>query len=214
MVKRNPERTKETILDAATGEFTCYGLGGARIDAIAERAGSNKRMIYHYFGDKEGLYFAVLDHAFAKMLAAERALEIDYTQPLFGIAEITRFTWQYFLANPEMVSLLGTENLNHGRFLAKSANGKLVNHHLLEKLQNLADRGIEEGSVRSGLDALKIFMTVASMSFFYLSNRFTLSTIFDRDFERKESLARWEDHIVHVVLKSTAPQLSEASSSA
>ncbi|QLL66224.1 TetR/AcrR family transcriptional regulator (plasmid) [Sinorhizobium mexicanum] len=177
-------------------------MGGARIDNIARRSGSNKRMIYHYFGDKEGLYAEVLDHAFARMRSAEQSLDFDLLTPMEGVEKIARFIWQYFLTNPEILSLLGTENLHQARFLDRSSNGKLLNHQLVRKLQALIRHGQADGVMKGDIDALKVFLTMLSMSFFYLSNRYTLSTMFNKDLEQEDVLARWEDHIVHVVSQS------------
>ncbi|WP_312887647.1 TetR family transcriptional regulator [Rhizobium laguerreae] len=201
-VRRDPERTREAILQAAMGEIVAHGLGGARIDKIAERSGSNKRMIYHYFGDKEGLYVEVLDHALDKMRLAEGALRLDDCSPVEGVKVIVHFVWRYFLQNPEIISLLETENLQRARYLRASANGRLVNHQLVEKLSKLIERGRSEARFPADVSSLYVFLTIFSLCFFYLSNRYTLSTIFDKDLEDAGTLAHWEDHIVHVVLQS------------
>jgi DNA-binding transcriptional regulator YbjK len=200
--KRDPARTRETILQAATIEFSEHGIGGARIDQIARRSGSNKRMIYHYFGDKEGLYVEVLDHVFCKMLAAEHLLDLDGLGSMEGVEMITRFVWRYFLANPEILNLLGTENLCQAKFIARAPSGKLVNQMLVKRLEILIRQGVEDGTVRDDADALKVFFTAVSLSFFYLSNRYTLSTIFNRNLGDVAMLSKWESHIVHVVARS------------
>ncbi|MFK0335508.1 TetR/AcrR family transcriptional regulator [Rhizobium sp. NPDC090275] len=200
--RRDPERTRNTILKAATEEIVAHGLGGARIDKIAERAKSNKRMIYHYFGDKEGLYAEVLDHGLRKMRLAETSLRLSECSPLEGVEAIVRFVWRYFLENPEILSLLETENLHRARYLQASANGRHLNYQLVEQLRGLLDRGAAEGSFRRDVDPLNVFLSSLSLSFFYLSNRYTLSTIFNKDLEDASALAQWESHIVHVVTRS------------
>ena len=117
---RDPERTRAAILEAATAEFTAKGLTGARVDEIARRSGMNKRMIYHYFGDKEGLYLAVLEAAYSGIRSAERGLELADKDPVECIRELVLFTWRYFLDHPEFLSLLGTENLHRAAYLKKS----------------------------------------------------------------------------------------------
>jgi len=107
-ITRDPERTRGAILAAATQEFTGSGLTGARVDAIARRARVNKRMIYHYFGDKDGLYLAVLEATYQSIRAAEMDLHLTDRDPVDGMRELVRFTWGYFLAHPEFLSLLGT----------------------------------------------------------------------------------------------------------
>ncbi|MBX3538855.1 MAG: TetR/AcrR family transcriptional regulator, partial [Chelatococcus sp.] len=118
---RDPDRTSQSILMAATREFADKGIGGARVDAVAERAGVNKRMIYHYFGDKQRLYMAVLEEAYASIRSAEAALKLETADPEDGIRRLTAFTWQYFLDNPEFLSLLATENLHKAENLRESA---------------------------------------------------------------------------------------------
>ncbi len=109
-LQRDPERTRASILAAATREFAENGIGGARVDSIAERAGINKRMLYHYFGDKEQLYLAVLEEAYVGIRTAEKSLNLSDLEPEQGIAELAMFTWDYFWNIPEFWSLLGTEN--------------------------------------------------------------------------------------------------------
>lgn len=189
-------------MQAATVEFAAYGLGGGRIDKIARQAGANKRMIYHYFGDKEGLYIEVLDRVFGKMREAELSLDFSGVTPMRGVELITRFIWRYFVSNPEILSLLGTENLFQARFLATAPNGIRVNRKLVKKLKELLAQGEDDHASIEDADALMLFLTIASLSFFYLSNRFTLSTIFNIQLDDTAMLARWEEHIVHTVLRS------------
>ncbi|MBB3544946.1 MULTISPECIES: TetR/AcrR family transcriptional regulator [unclassified Rhizobium] len=203
-VHRDPDKTREDILNAAMNEIVENGFGGARIDRIAERSGFNKRMIYHYFGDKEQLYVAVLDHALGKMRIAETCLNFHKMAPEEGVEEIVRFVWHYFLENPEILSLLGTENLQRAKFIHRSPNGRLLNHHLVRELGKYLRQGSAHGAFIAEIDPLNVFLTVLSLSFFYLSNRYTLSTIFSRDFTEGTYLRLWEAHIVHVVQKSIA----------
>ena len=119
-ITRDPERTRGAILAAATQEFTANGLTGARVDAIAQRARVNKRMIYHYFGDKDGLYLAVLEATYGSIRAAELDLHLTDRDPVDGMRELVLFTWRYFLAHPEFLSLLGTENLHKAAYLKRS----------------------------------------------------------------------------------------------
>ncbi|WP_040622744.1 TetR/AcrR family transcriptional regulator, partial [Rhodovulum sp. PH10] len=118
---RDPVRTRAAILDAATHEFKAKGLTGARVDTIAARSGVNKRMIYHYFGGKEGLYVAVLEETYTAIRTAEAALHLGDRDAIEAIRELVRFTWQYFIDHPEFLTLLGTENLHRARYLKQSA---------------------------------------------------------------------------------------------
>lgn len=202
VLQRDPERTRSAILEAATREFAENGMGGARVDAIAERAGTNKRMLYHYFGDKEQLYLHVLEEAYVRIRTAERALHIGDRSPEEGIGELALFTWRYFLEHPEFLSLLGTENLHRARWLRQSVRLKELHSHLIGELSDVLERGKSEGVFIESADPLHVYLTIASLGYFYLSNQYTLSTIFGRDLIDPAQLGSWEKHIVHVTLAS------------
>ena len=199
-VTRDPERTRAAILAAATAEFTAKGLTGARIDAIAKSAGANKRMIYHYFGDKDALYLAVLEATYEAIRVAEQALHLGDRDPVEGMRELVLFTWRYFLAHPEFLSLLGTENLHKAAHLKRSKRIRELHSPLVGMISGLLERGARERVFRSGIDPVELYVTIAALGFFYLSNRHTLSTIFGRDLSGAKSLAARGQHIVDVVL--------------
>ena len=177
-------------------------MGGARVDAIAERAGTNKRMLYHYFGDKEQLYLRVLEEAYVGIRTAERELHIGDRTPQEGIGELALFTWRYFLKHPEFLSLLGTENLHRARWLRQSVRLKELHSHLIGELSDVLERGKKAGVFIADADPLNVYLTIASLGYFYLSNQYTLSTIFGRDLVEPGNLDAWERHIVHVTLAS------------
>lgn len=197
---RDPERTSAAILAAAVQEFAAKGYGGARIDAIAARAGINKRMLYHYFGDKDALYLAVLESAYRKIRSAERELHLSELHPEGAIRELVRFTWNYFLKNPEFLSLLGTENLHRAKFLKRSARIFELHSPLIAVLSDILERGVRARIFRPGIDPVQLYITIASLGFFYLSNRWTLSTIFRRDLMQTAELDARGNHIIEVVL--------------
>ena len=199
-VTRNPERTRAAILAAATQEFTANGLTGARVDAIAKRARVNKRMIYHYFGGKDGLYLAVLETTYAAIRAAEQELHLTDRDPVDGMRELVLFTWHYFLAHPEFLSLLGTENLHKAAYLKRSSRIRELHSPLVGMISALLDRGAREGVFREGVDPVELYVTIAALGFFYLSNQHTLSTIFGRELSATKRIAAREQHIVDVVL--------------
>lgn len=197
---RDPERTRAAILAAATAEFTANGLTGARVDAIAARARVNKRMIYHYFGDKDGLYLAVLEATYEHIRAAELDLHLTDRDPVDGMRELVKFTWAYFIAHPEFLSLLGTENLHKAAYLKRSKRIRELHSPLVGMISSLLERGEKARVFRTGVDPVELYVTIAALGFFYLSNRHTLSTIFGRDLSGAKSLAAREKHIVEVVL--------------
>ncbi|WP_163264034.1 TetR/AcrR family transcriptional regulator [Chelativorans alearense] len=201
-VSRDPERTQAAILEAATAEFAEKGIGGARVDMIAERAGTNKRMLYHYFGDKIGLYVAVLEAAYGAIRSAERELDLAHKAPEEALSELSRFTWHYFLKHPEFISLLNTENLHNAEHLRGSRKLMEMHSHFVTELAEVLRRGAEDGLFRPGIDPINVYITIAALGYFYLSNRHTLSAIFDRDLSDPARLAEWEVHVVKTVLAS------------
>ncbi len=205
MATRNPVLNRRAILDAATHEFATKGFGGARVDAIAARAGSNKRMLYHYFGNKEDLYLAVLEETYRGIRLAEADLNLSHLEPEDGVRRLVLFTWRYFIDHPEFLSLLNTENLMGGRFLKRSENIRDLHSPLVSLLSDLLDRGVEKGVFRAGVTPVQLYVTIAGLGFFYMSNRWTLSTIFGRDLAANEALAERGEHIVDVVLGYLRP---------
>jgi AcrR family transcriptional regulator len=197
---RDPERTSAAILAAAVKEFKEHGYGGARIDAIAKRANINKRMLYHYFGDKDALYLAVLEGAYIAIRTAETRLHLADLDPAQGVRELVLFTWRYYQEHPEFLSLLGTENLLKAKFLKRSARIFDLNSPLIATLSDLLQRGEADGQFKPDQDALDVYLSIAGMCFFYLSNRYTLTTTFRRDLGEKKELARWGDHVADVIL--------------
>jgi AcrR family transcriptional regulator len=197
---RDPERTRAAILRAATAEITAKGLTGARVDAIAKRAGVNKRMLYHYFGDKQGLYLAVLEHTYAAIRTAEIGLNLTELDPIAGMRKLVLFTWAYFIDHPEFLSLLTTENMNRASYLKRSKNIRPLHGSLVDMISVLLKRGAEQGVFRTGVDPVELYISIAGLGFFYMSNRHTLSTIFGKNLSAPDRLAARGDHIVEVVL--------------
>jgi AcrR family transcriptional regulator len=203
---RDPERTSASILAAAVAEFTEKGYAGARIDAIAARSGANKRMIYHYFGDKDGLYLAVLESAYAGIRSAEAELHLTDLEPVQAIERLVGFTWDYFIAHPEFLSILSTENLHRARFLRKSKRVLQLHSPLVSMISEVLKRGAERGVFRSGVDPVYVYISIASLGIFYLSNRWTLSAIFTRDLTAQPEIRAWGRHIAAVILGYLRPE--------
>ncbi|WP_075214361.1 TetR family transcriptional regulator [Mongoliimonas terrestris] len=197
---RNPERTAASILAAAIREFAEKGFDGARVDVIARRAGTNKRMLYHYYGDKEALYLRVLEEAYGSIRFAERRLDLARRDPEEGIRELALFTWHYFVDHPEFLSLLGTENLMKARHLKRSATISAMHSNFITELSAVLQRGESMGVFKKGLDPIDVYLTIAALGFFYLSNRHTLSTIFRRDLEAPDQIHHWGEHVVATTL--------------
>jgi AcrR family transcriptional regulator len=197
---RDAKRTEASILAAATAEFARHGLGGARVDRIAERARSNKRMLYYYFGSKDALFLAVLESAYAGIRRAEEGLDLLNTDPADGVRRLIEFTWRYFTDHPEFLALLNSENLHEARHLKRSQQIRGMNSPLIETLTVLLRRGQRSGDFRSRVDPLQLYISIAGLSYFFLSNSHTLSAVFGTDlFSAKQRKDRLE-HMISLVL--------------
>jgi len=199
---RDPARTRSKILDAATVEFARYGLGGARVDRIAERAGANKRMLYYYYGSKEELFLAALEESYAHIRNAERDLDLEHRDPREALKRLVEFTWRYYLEHPEFMTLLNSENLHKGRHVQRSERVRQLHSPLVETLRTILRRGERQGFFRPGVDPVQLYISIAGEGYFYLSNRYTLSRIFDRDLMAPRALAGRARHITQTILNS------------
>lgn len=201
---RDPEKTRQNILDAATDEFARHGLGGARVDRIAERAGANKRMLYYYFGSKEELFLAVLEAAYERIRSAERELDLEHADPREALKRLVEFTWRYSLEHPEFQSLLNSENMYKGHHLRRSRRVHRLHSPLVETLRDILRRGERLGLFRRGIDPVQLYISIAAEGYFYLSNRYTLSRIFARDLMAPRALAARERHVRDMILNSVS----------
>ena len=186
--QRDAEATRARILEAAKSEFSALGLGGARVDVIADRAGANKRMIYHYFGSKEALFTAVLEEAYLSIRHAERALDLEHLSPREALTTLVRFTWNYYLENPEFLTLVNSENLHRARHLEDSARIRETGRSLVDMVRSILDRGVADGVFRSGIDPVQLNITIAAIGYYYLTNRHTGAILFERDFVARDAL--------------------------
>lgn len=197
---RNSARTKAAILVAGRAEFAERGFEGARVDAIAERAGANKRLLYHYFGNKEDLYRAVLLDAYEEIRRGERALSLDQYSPVDAMDRLVRFTFRHFLANPWFPRLLGTENIENARFLKTLPDIKALHSPLVGQITAILKRGAESGIFRRDVDPVQLYISIAALGFFYVSNMATLSVIFDRDLSGVAMVQEREAQAVQMVI--------------
>jgi AcrR family transcriptional regulator len=186
---RDAEATRQAILTAATAEFSRKGLGGARVDAIAARARANKRMIYHYFGSKEKLFTAVLEDAYGHIRSAELKLPLAELEPEAALEVLLRFTWDYYLAQPEFLSLVNSANLHKARHVKDSERFKTTGPPFVGLVKSILDRGVAKGLFRPGIDPVQLNITMAAVGYYYLTNRFTGEILFERDFMTPERLA-------------------------
>ncbi|MCC8973905.1 TetR family transcriptional regulator [Bradyrhizobium sp. Cham227] len=207
--QRDPQGMRLRILEAAKQEFAAHGLAGARVDRIAANADANKRMLYYHVGNKENLYLEVLEGAYEKIRAEERTLDLEHLDPPEAIGRLIDFTWNYFLRNPEFLALLNTENLAKAKHLKRSTKVKSMHSPFVEMIRTVVTRGVESGDFRVAVDPVQLYISIAGLAFFYLSNSATLSVIFGRDLLKKDARDERLEHMTALVLaaltgKSTA----------
>jgi AcrR family transcriptional regulator len=176
--KRDAQATRARLLKVAVAEFSAKGYSGARIETLAARARVNVRMIYHYFGGKEGLYIQVLEHTLGQLRTDELKLDFSAAAPIDGVLQLFDFIDNHFTAHPELMLLLSSENLNKARFMKKSVLIPVMATPVLRLLKTLLERGAADGSLMQGIDALHLYVTLVSLAYFHKSNAHTLSSIF------------------------------------
>jgi len=192
--RRDREATRARILKAATAEFARHGFAGARGERIAARARSSERMLYYYFGSKEGLFRAALESVYAALRDAERALRLDERPALEALDGFCRFVWRYYVEHPEFISLVNTENLHQARHLRKSPRVHELVSPVVGMLAELLARGKREDAFRAGIDPVELYLAIASLGYFVLSNQHTLSAVLGRELREPEQLARhWQE---------------------
>jgi AcrR family transcriptional regulator len=180
--KYDAEKTRRNILSVATREFARNGYNGARIDAIAARTSTTKRMIYYYFGGKEQLYIAVLEDQYTRIRDAESALGLDGLPPEQAVRRLAEFTFDYDHAHPEFVRLVAVENIHHARHLRKSAKIRSVNARIIGTIDRILKRGRRQRVFAATVRAVDVHMLMSALCFFHVSNLHTFGTIFRRDF--------------------------------
>lgn len=182
--RRDPARTRTKLLDAAVAEFSEQGFHGARTDRIARRAGTNIRMLYHYFGSKDDLYIAVLEVVLAKLRHDELRIDPEVGEPLDNLLHVFDYVDAHFGKHPELRKLLAFENLNEARHLARSQSILTTSSPVITLLRRLLQRGASAGTVRAGVDALHLYVAMVSLAYYGRAHAFTLSQIFGRDLHR------------------------------
>jgi AcrR family transcriptional regulator len=194
--KNNPEKTRQEILLAAVTEFAEQGLSGARVDAIAERTRTSKRMIYYYFGSKEQLYLAVLEKLYGDIRATEEELEPDE-----AIRRLVEFTFEHHNRNVDFIRVVSIENIHKGAHIAKSQVIAALNKSVLTSIASILDRGVAARLFRRDIDPLDLHMLISSFCFFRVSNRHTFSTIYEIDLSEPAVSERHKRMIGDAVLR-------------
>lgn len=193
------ERTRANILAVAREAFADKGLMGARIDEIAAKTNTSKRMIYYHFGSKVGLYQAVLEQEYRAIRDREAALSIDDRSPVEALRAHVRLTFDHHFRNPDFVRLVMNENMLRGAYIRNVDAIRDRSRDVIASLSAILDRGVAEGRFRPDLDPLDLHMTISALCFHYVANRHTFSCIFGCDMETSAATERRRDQIVEIV---------------
>ena len=210
--KRDATVTRQRILDAARSEFSQHGYSGGRIDRIARNACANVQMIYRYFGSKDDLYLAVLEDTYSRIRALERQLDLAAYPPVEGMRRLVEFTFDYLVENTDFVPIIRNENVIGGQFAKRSKVVPNTTPPLVAAIEDLLKRGRAAGAFKVEVDPMQLYVTVLALCFTHLSNRHTLSVMFQHDLGDPEWLAQRRKHVVDVVcfyLTKGSPEESE-----
>lgn len=197
----DPERTKANILEVAAVEFGEKGLAGARIDEIAAATRTSKRMIYYYFGSKEGLYLAVLEESYRKVREIEAELHLQDLEPEQALRRLVAFTFDHHLSHENYIRLVMSENINRGQYIAQSQRIQELNVPAIDAIRKLYDRGVKTGVFRAGLDPVDIHASISALSFFNVSNRHTFGAIFKLDTRSPAYIAHRRDNVIEMIVR-------------
>lgn len=197
----DPERTRAEILDVATSVFAEMGYSGSSIEILAEKMNASKRMIYYYFESKEGLYKSVLLKYYQTLRGDEARLELDHRAPLDALRELVGFTFDYHVAHPDHVRLSMVENIHKGRHISELAEAESLNSAAIDVVRKICERGVAAGLIRPDVRAIDIYLSIAAMSFFNVSNRYTVERIFGYDMAAPASSEARKRCIVDMILR-------------
>jgi AcrR family transcriptional regulator len=202
--QRDAERTRNEILEVATREFAERGYAGARVDEIAARMRTTKRMIYYYFGGKEQLFVAVLERAYAEIRRAEQEVDVDQLDPLSALRRIAELTFDHHESHPDFIRLVSIENIHRARHMAKSAAIANLGTPAVDVLSRILERGRAEGVIRREIDAVDLHMMISAFCVFRVANRHTFGTLFERDLIAPELRDRYRAMLGDMVVAYVA----------
>ena len=199
--KQDPEGVRANILQVALEEFSRNGLSGARMDEIAAKTLTSKRMIYYYFGDKEGLYRRVIEEAYRKVRAGEEELQLDHLRPRDALKRLVEFTFDHHRRNPDFIRLVMIENIHHGEYLKNSDTIRRLNEAAISRVADIYRKGVAEGVFRDGLSPLAIHWQISALSFFNVSNEISFSLLFGDELYTKTGQASLQEQAAEAVLR-------------
>ena len=197
---RNAVRTRAELLEVAEQEFAAKGFAGARVDEIVRRCGVTKNVLYHYFQSKEILFVEVMELAYARMRHHQSEWSLAHLDPEKAVSSLTLFTFEHFRKNPNIIQLLNSENLYKAKHISMSEKIPSLYDPLMASIRDILDRGQESGRFRRDVDPIDLYITISGISYFYLSNQYTLGYALQRDLMAPERLKQREKHMVDVIL--------------
>ncbi|MBI2728691.1 MAG: TetR family transcriptional regulator [Polaromonas sp.] len=196
------QTTRDNILRAATRVFARYGYDGGSVEKISKSAKSFDRMIYYYFGSKEGLFIEVLEDMYRRMNDAELKLSLDIEKPVESLKDVIRFVVSYYAKNPEFITLLNTENLHRGKHISKSLRAREYSSPAIAIISQLLESGVKKGVFRNDVSARNVYLLIAATGYFYISNRHTLTAFLGEDLQAPQAMADWQDFIIMTVQRT------------
>jgi TetR/AcrR family transcriptional regulator len=203
--RRNPAATRQKLLAAARREFAASGLAGARVDEIAARAGVNKQLVYHYFGDKDALYLAVLEWVYEEIRAQERKLNLEGLPPERAIRKLIESSFDHLATHPDFILLLNDENRGGARHVRGSRRLEAMHSPLVSMVDAILKQGVRTGAFRRGVDPVHLYISIAGLSYFFFSNTPTLSAIFGTDLRSAAAKRARRKHVVDLVMRALRP---------
>ncbi|MCB5363670.1 TetR/AcrR family transcriptional regulator [Pusillimonas sp. CC-YST705] len=203
--RRSAKTTRDNILRAAKKIFSKEGYEGARVDTISKAAKSYDSLIYYYFGSKEKLFIEVLQNAYKDMFEAEKNLPLDLEDPVGALRKFVEFPLRYYVSNPEILTLLGTENLQKGKHISKSRSPEQYSLPAIAILQDIVAKGVEKGLFRENVDCRKLYIAMTALGYFYVSNRYTFSAFLSHDLMQADNIEDWAGYVSDLLVNSISP---------
>jgi TetR/AcrR family transcriptional regulator len=203
--RRDPAATRKKLLAAARREFAGKGLAGARVDEIAARAGVNKQLVYHHFGDKDALYLAVLEWVYEEIREHERKLNLEGLPPEQAIRKLIESSFDHLALHPDFILLLNDENRGGARHVRGSRKLEAMHSPLVSLVSSILKQGVKAGTFRKGVNPVHLYISIAGLSYFFFSNTPTLSAIFGKDLTTATAKRARRKHVVDLVMQALRP---------
>lgn len=199
--RRTAELSKEKIIKAAIAEFSLKGLDGARVDEVARRSGTNKNLLYHHIGNKDRLFTAALEATYQTIRERQREFLANQMDPETGVRQLIHLLMSIWVEHPEYGKLLASENFHGGKHVKRSKVIGEMYQQLIETLKDLLQRGVDQGIFRPGIEPIDLYISISSLSAYYVSHQHTLNALFHIDVMQPQRLRQRENHIVDMIIR-------------